>query len=60
MFSTVQAKLAAVESAHGEGQVKLNQRIQMLQTENVSLKNEKEKVAKKIEGLGSQLQQGWF
>ena len=57
-FSTVQAKLAAVESAHGDGQAKLNQRIQKLQGENVILRDEKEKVTRKMEELGSQLQQG--
>ena len=59
-FSTVQAKLAAVESTHGEGQTQLNQQIQKLQGENVLLQDDKEKVTRKMEELGSQLQQGWF
>ena len=57
-FSTVQAKLGAVESAHGDGQDKLNQQIQKLQGENVILRDEKEKVTRKLDELGSQLQQG--
>ena len=55
---TVQAKLAAVESAHGDGQAKLNQQVQKLREEVVSLQDGKEKLTKKIEGLGSQLKQG--
>ena len=57
-FSAVQAKLAAIESAHGEDQAKLNQQIQKLQGENASLRDEKEKVTRKMKELESQLQQG--
>ena len=57
-LSAVHAKLSAIESAHGEGQAEFSQQIQKLQKENVSLRDEKEKVTRKMEELGSQLQQG--
>ena len=47
-----------MESAHGDGQAKLNQQIQKLQGEVVPLQDEKEKVTRKMEELRSQLQQG--
>ena len=50
-FSAVQAKLAAAQTAHHDGQTKLNQQIHQLY-------GEKENVTRKMEGLGSQLQQG--
>ena len=53
-----QAKLAGIEKAHCEDQAKLSQQIQQLERENTSLQDEKEKVTKKMEELGSQLQQG--
>ena len=59
-FSVVKSKLAAVESAHHDGQAKLNQQVQKLQGENASLRVEKEKVTRKMKELGSQLQQGEF
>ena len=57
-FSVVKSKLAAVESAHGDGQAKLNQQIQKLQGDNVSLRNEKERETRKVKDLVSQLEQG--
>ena len=50
-FSAIQAKLAAAQTAHHDGQAKLNQQIQQLH-------GEKESVTRKTEGLVSQLQQG--
>ena len=49
----VQAKLTAVQTAHHDAQAKLNQPIQQLQ-------GEKKNMTRKMEGLGSQLQQGLF
>ena len=57
-FCAVRARLAAVESANGEGQAKLNQQIQQLQGENVSLRNEKKKETRKIKDFVSRLDQG--
>ena len=45
-----QAKLAAVDTSHGEGQTKLSQRIQKLQEDIVFLRDEKEKDTKKDRG----------
>ena len=50
-FSTVQAKLAAAQTANHDGQTKLTQQIQQLHGEN-------EITTRKTEGLGSQLKQG--
>ena len=47
-----QMKLAALEKAHHEDQVKVNQQIQDLQKENVTLQDEKEKLARKMAALG--------
>ena len=52
-FSAVEAKLAVVQTAHHDGQAKLNQQIQQLQ-------GEKEKMTGEMEGFGGQLQQGLF
>ena len=57
-YFTVQVKLAAVENAYGDSQAKLDQWIQMFHKENVLLRDEKEKLTKKMEELRSQLQQG--
>ena len=54
---SAQAKLAAVENAHREDQIKVNQQIEKLQGENVSLRDEKGKLAKEMEGLENQLKQ---
>ena len=45
-----------MESAHGDGQDKLNQQIQKLQGENVSLGDENDKVIRKMEEFWCQLQ----
>ena len=50
-FSAVQAKLTAVQTAHHDDQVKLNQQIHQLQ-------GEKKNMTTKMEGLQTQLQQG--
>ena len=58
LFSAVQAKLAAAQTAHHDGQAKFNQQIQKLQGEIVSLRNEKEKETRKVKDLVSRLEQG--
>ena len=55
---SVQAQLAAVQTANGEGQARHNQQIQQLQAEIVSLPNEKEKETWKMQDLVSRLEQG--
>ena len=57
-FCAVRAKLAALQTANGEGQAKVNQQIQQLQGEIVSLRNEKEKETRKMKDLVSRLEQG--
>ena len=57
-FSVVQTKIAAVENTYQEDQAKLNQKIQQLQRENTSLREEKMKLTKKMEELEGRLQQG--
>ena len=47
----VQAKSAALQTAHHDGQARVNQQIQQLQ-------GEKKNVTRRMEGFGSQLQQG--
>ena len=56
-FSVAQAKLTAVERTHHDGQAKLNQQIQKLQGESVSLRDDKGKLARKLEGLENQVKQ---
>ena len=52
-FSEVQARLAAVQTAHHDGQTKLTQQIQQLH-------GEKENITGIMEGIRSQLQHGLF
>ena len=53
-----QAKFAAIQKAHSENQAQLGQQIHKLQRENASLQDHKQKMTRKMEELGSLLEQG--
>ena len=57
-FSAIQAKLAAAENAPGEGHAEFSQQIQKLQEENLSLRDEKERLARKMERVEKEVKQG--